>query len=170
MEIWKPIKDYEGYYEISTLGRVRSLHKRNSGKIMSRSNHSIGYLVVGLCKKGKAEIYLIHRLMAFTFLGLSDDKLTVNHINGIKSDNRLENLELLTHSQNNYHGCRLGLFTTKLSFRKAENIRKRFKNGERNRKKLASAYGVSSVLIGYVLGGKIWNPRDYEPKLGRRAI
>lgn len=100
-EIWKDVVGYEGLYIVSTMGNVKSI---KSGNILKQSYNGVGYLVVGL--KGtdnKIRTCNIHRLVAETFILNRDKKRCVNHINGIKSDNQVENLEWATHKENSVH-------------------------------------------------------------------
>ena len=108
MEIWKDIPGYEGKYEVSNMGRVKSLDYMHTGKAQTRSfgtTHG-GYLTVDLWKDGKCRGWLIHRLVWLSFNGPIPDGLEVNHINENKKDNRLENLNLLSKSQNVRWGTR----------------------------------------------------------------
>lgn len=107
-EIWKDIKNYEGLYKISNLGQVKSL-TRNI--ILKTATDKKGYLRVSLCKNCKDKYYRIHRLVLQAFIGNSD--LQCNHINGIKNDNRLENLEWVTSSENMKHSYRIGVHKIK---------------------------------------------------------
>lgn len=102
-EIWKPIKDYEGLYEISSLGRVKSLNYNRTGKkkILKNMKNSNGYLVVSLTKFGKQKNYLIHRLVAEAFIPNPEGKPHIDHINTIKNDNSIENLRWVTNKENN---------------------------------------------------------------------
>lgn len=106
-EIWKDIKGFEGYYQISSLGRVRSLDrwgkgikKFYEGKIIAQSKHPTGYMIVSLCKDAKAKTVFMHRLIAEAFIPNPDNKPEVNHINTIRDDNRIENLEWCTRQEN----------------------------------------------------------------------
>ncbi|RXU84513.1 hypothetical protein CYQ77_12745 [Enterococcus faecium] len=93
-EIWRPIKGYEGLYEISNLGKIKSNFRQGSTTdFLKISNNGNGYMMVRLCKNGKAKKYYLHRLLAQTFIDNPEDKPQVNHINENRSDNRLENLE-----------------------------------------------------------------------------
>lgn len=104
-EIWRPIKGYEGLYEISNLGKIKSNFRQGSTTdFLKISNNGNGYMMVRLCKNGKAKKYYLHRLLAQTFIDNPEDKPQVNHINENRSDNRLENLEWVTQKENNNHG------------------------------------------------------------------
>ena len=110
-EIWRDIPDYEGYYQASNLGRVRSLDRwvifKNGrkqfykGRIFEGGKVN-GYRQVGLSRDGKTTIFLIHQLVAMAFLGHKPDghQLVIDHINGIRSDNRVENLQIVTNREN----------------------------------------------------------------------
>ena len=105
-EIWKDIPNYEGMYQVSNLGRVKSL-KFNKEKVLKPLPNRRGYCKVILCKGGAQKQKSIHRLVLLAFVGESE--LEVNHINGIKTDNSLENLEYCTRRENIRHACDTGL-------------------------------------------------------------
>ena len=112
VEVWKDIEGYEGKYQVSNLGRVKSLrdsHGKYRELIMTGRNESHGYLKVSLYKNGKAKGIKIHRLVAITFIPNPKNKTDINHINGIKSDNRVENLEWCTKGENLKHAYDIGL-------------------------------------------------------------
>lgn len=119
-EIWKDIKEYEGIYQVSNQGRIKSLERivanNKKGKIYYRkvkeciltpSPLSDGYLVVSLHKDLKMKNFKIHRLVALSFLENPNGYLQVDHINTIKSDNRVENLRWCTSKQNHNNGLTL---------------------------------------------------------------
>lgn len=116
-EIWKEIKGYEGLYEISNLGRVRSLPKYDSqgryhlSHIKSQVDNGNGYLVVNLKHNGRQKMKTVHRLVAESFILNPENKRCVNHIDGNKKNNNVNNLEWCTHSENNKHAVKLGLHT-----------------------------------------------------------
>lgn len=109
-EIWKEIKGYEGYFEVSNLGNFRSkdrVIKYKStgirlypGKTLKTETIVEGYQRIVLMKQAIRKRYMCHRLVAKTFIPNPDNKPFVNHINGDKSDNRVENLEWVTQSEN----------------------------------------------------------------------
>jgi hypothetical protein len=100
-EIWKTIENYEGLYEVSTLGRVKSF-KLGKEAILNPSKNSKGYLVINLHKDGKRKTFNLHKLVAVAFLSHSPCgmRLVVDHINNDKQDNRAENLQLISNQEN----------------------------------------------------------------------
>lgn len=105
-EIWKDIKGYEGYYQVSNLGRVQSIKKR---KIFRNNKNSRGYIVVTLTKNNIERSFAVHRLVAQTFINNPDNLPQVNHIDGNKQNNKVENLEWCTQKENQIHCYRNNL-------------------------------------------------------------
>lgn len=103
---WKDIPNYEGLYKVSNMGDIFGL-KRN--KMLTPCNGKDGYKILKLCKNGNIKTVYIHRVVASVFLGSARDGMQVNHINGIKEDNRASNLEYCTLHQNLIHSYKLGL-------------------------------------------------------------
>ena len=111
IEIWKDIKGFEGLYQVSNLGRVKSLERidalghRLKEKILKLRLDSRYYQVV-LCKQSIKKNYRVHRLVWEAFNGQIPEGLQVNHINEVKTDNRLSNLNLMTAKENTNWGSR----------------------------------------------------------------
>mgnify|MGYP003653408726 CR=1 FL=1 len=117
MEVWKEIKDYEGYYEISNLGRVNSLSRkvsynnkitrerlfRKTNEFILKKQHTRGYAFVSLCKDGTCKQMRVCRLVAINFISNPENKSDVNHIDGVKTNDNLINLEWNTRSENMKH-------------------------------------------------------------------
>jgi hypothetical protein len=121
MEIWKDIEGYEGLYQVSNLGRLRSFDRvvRHSkgvpfvktvrGRIMSIINLNRGYNRINLSVNNNRRSFFIHRLVASAFIENNEGLPEVNHLNGIKTDNRAVNLEWCTSSENSRHAILIGL-------------------------------------------------------------
>lgn len=117
-EIWKDIKGYEGYYQVSNLSRVKSLERdvpyknttiHRKEHIMSSIINRYGYVKVLLSKNSISKLTSLHRIVAIAWIPNNNNKRTVNHKNGIKSDNRIENLEWATDLEQVIHAEQNGL-------------------------------------------------------------
>lgn len=118
-EQWKDITGYEGYYQVSDLGNVRSidryvLHKNGTlmpikGRLLRGAIAKNGYIQIILCVECVKKNLMVHRVVGKHFLRPQDSKSQINHINGIKTDNRAENLEWCTPSENIKHAYRNGM-------------------------------------------------------------
>lgn len=113
MEVYKDIEGYEGQYQVSNLGNVRSLDREckgnkcvfiKKGKILSPKTHKNGYLIVGLCKDSKMKMYYIHRLVAEAFIPNPNNLPIINHKDEDKTNNNLINLEWCDKSYNALYG------------------------------------------------------------------
>ena len=107
-EEWRPIKGYEGLYEVSSLGRVKSMNYSHTGKerILKIGKHRGGYLFVILCRNGKRKNFLVHRLVAEAFLPNPNNLPQVNHKDEVKTNNCVSNLEWCDCKYNNNYGTR----------------------------------------------------------------
>ena len=107
-EIWKDIKGYEGHYQVSSLGRVKSVKhfsslNKNRNKILSMHINRDNYVHVVLDKFNKSKRYPVHRIVATAFINQVNGKDIVNHKNGVITDNRVENLEWCNKKENMVH-------------------------------------------------------------------
>lgn len=119
-EHWVPIPNYEGYYEISSLANIRSIKrsvptksgylKPEKERIITQRISNKGYLTVTLSKNGQSNTRQVHRLLAQAFIPNPENKATVNHVDGNKLNNSLDNLEWASYSENAIHAYKTGLY------------------------------------------------------------
>jgi hypothetical protein len=103
-EVWKDIKGFEGAYQISSLGRVRSLPGKYRKELIRKLvPDKDGYLECMLCEKGKYTHKKVHRLVGEAFIKNPFGKKEINHKNGNRADNRIENLEWVSRKENEHH-------------------------------------------------------------------
>jgi hypothetical protein len=123
-QIWRDLKDFKGLYQVSNLGKVRSLNRRvyhsgnqtthfHKGRILSSRINNSGYLSVRLSKEGFVVTRFVHRLIAEAFVPNLQDKPCVNHKDGNKLNNEIDNLEWVTHKENMQHAYKIGLIKKK---------------------------------------------------------
>lgn len=161
-ELWKPIKGYEGLYEVSNMGRIKSVehdvfnpHVLGNGctrKVPERirkPNIMKGYHCIALIRDKSAKVYRIHRLVAEAFIGNQPGpEYQINHIDGDKSNNRVENLEWVTPRENTIHAIRTGLIKPKSEEQKkqfSEYLRRKWKDSEYRK---AQSERISAVWKG----------------------
>ena len=158
-EIWKPIPNFTRY-EASSFGNLRSLNYKNSGKtiILKPTISSDGYIKTMLLNDlGKYSSWTVHKFVALSFMGVIPENHEINHIDGNKLNNRLDNLEYVTRSENLLHAFRLGLCkpargsingNSKLNESQIKEIRDHAKNNKNyGRKALAIKYNISEATI-----------------------
>lgn len=163
-ERFRNVKGYDGLYQVSNLGRVKSL-KRKKEVIMTNFLNPFGYNQVKLSRNGKNKTVRVHRLVGLAFINNPKDKPEINHINGIKNDNRIENLEWVTPTENARHAWKNNLITSKkgeqhgmakLTWNNVDTIRTIYKTGIYSHRQLAKKFSVSKTNIGDILRNKIW--------------
>ena len=139
-EVWKDIEEYEGLYQVSNYGRIRSfdrwvIGKSNSkrfkkGKILKTVEHN-GYQHIFLYKNGKGKWFYVHRLVAQAFIPNPDNLTEVNHINEIKNDNRVVNLEWCDRKYNvNYGTVKQRIADTKINGKRSKTVYQYTLDGE----------------------------------------
>lgn len=154
-EIWKDISNFKGLYQISTKGRVYSI----KSKMIMKQQCADGYPTVSLHRRGKGINYRVHILMAKTFLSH-----VVNHKDGNKENNNIENLEWVTQKENISEAIKMGTHNTrgsnhgmhKLTEDNIRLIRKRYSNRETPCRVIADEFGVSGQTINLILLGRKW--------------
>lgn len=162
-EFWKDVLNYDGLYQISNLGNVKSFHRIKT-RILKTSCDTNGYKVVVLSLRGVNKTKTIHRLVAIHFLDNPENKPQVNHINGIKTDNHIENLEWNTASENLLHAHKIGLKKgvfgeknkrSKLKEHQIIEIRKNIKDGI-SQSEIAKKYNISKTSIYKIASNENW--------------
>jgi len=170
-EIWRDIEGYKGIYQISNKGNVKSLNriakngKKVKEKILKQSQDKDGYILFTLCRNGRQKTLKAHRLVAKTFISNINNKPCVNHLNGIKNDNIVSNLEWVTVSENTQHsydnklqgkGSKHGRST--LTVEDVKNIR-----GEigKTQKELALKFNSYQSVIGRILRNETYTDSKY---------
>lgn len=174
IEIYKDIAGYEGYYQVSNFGNVKSLDRTlknkwgnyiRRGKVMA-ANKANRYLTVNLFINWKFKHCKIHRLVAAAFIPNPDNKPEVNHVNGDRYDNRIENLEWVTTSENEFHAYKIGIKkplvgeknpAAILTNDKVLEIKRRYASENTSMRKLAKEYGVCASTISGIVNNKFWN-------------
>ena len=166
LEIWKDIKGYEGLYQVSNTGKVRSLNYHRMGVIreLKLIKHHCGYLEIGLKKNGKRKIFKVHRLVAEAFIPNPDNLPQVNHKDECKTNNCVDNLEWCDVSYNCNYGTRnermsRKLFKTVLQFTLNGDFIKEYESVKEVTELLGLKQStLSSALTGRnrTAGGFIW--------------
>ena len=169
-EEWKDIEGYEGFYQVSNLGNIKSVNrviKRSTSSMKIKSKHmsqyigNSGYPMINLCINGKCKRHLVHRIVATAFLPNPLNKAYVNHIDGDKQNSNLENLEWSTPTENSIHAHEHGLanvgrgenqHSSKLNEEKVKYIRESSKTV----RELSSMFNVSKQAIRDVKMKRSW--------------
>jgi hypothetical protein len=176
-EVWRAVPGYEGLYDVSSIGRVRRATTRppwgwggcKPGKLLRLSppaprGQGSAYFMVILCNRGHERGWCVHKLVAMAFIPNPENKPQVNHKNGIKADNRVENLEWVTAKENARHAVANGLINrrrgadhhqAKLTEHDVLAIRDAKRRGITGTA-LARAYGVKHNTIYAITNGRLW--------------
>jgi hypothetical protein len=160
MEVWKTIKGFKDY-EVSNLGNVKSLSNEFTRKerLLKKGTIKNGYNIVVLINDKNKKTKYVHRLVAEAFLENAKNNLCVNHINGVKNDNRVENLEWLSYSENSIHAFKNNLQPkgqdrkqSKLTDKEVLEIR----GSDLRNVELSRLYNISKSTISGIQSGKLW--------------
>lgn len=176
-EIWKPVIEYENVYEVSNLGRLRSKpvfvvndsifgdlggYIKNI-KIKNQTINRDGYLTSKLCFNGKCRRLTVHRLVAKAFIPNPNKYSQVNHMDGNKFNNTLENLEWVSAAQNTKHAWETGLITNEHMLGSNHHSSKLIeedvldiRNSNLTRKQLAEKYSISLSTVNDIIRRKSW--------------
>lgn len=174
LEVWRDVKWYEGFYKVSNLGRIKSVERRiklrgsyerlYESKIMKCKVSKDGYYTIGLRMRGKREWKRIHRLVAEAFIENPLGYEVVNHIDGNKLNNNVDNLEWCTIEYNNNHAKENGLLRALHGEEKTESkltnsvvisIRKDYKNGLKQ-SDICKKYNISATQAHKIVMMKSW--------------
>lgn len=187
-EEWKPVPNFEGLYEVSNLGRVRSVERKVRSN--QRNNHffavkqrfllpdiSAAYYRVTLSKDGKTKRFSVHRLVCEAFLENPENKPFVNHKDGDKLNNTLSNLEWVTQSENCIHALETGLAKpvkgerhgmAKYSEETVNEIRMLYETTSMTHQSIADKFGIDRRYITELINGKIWTELKVNSKKPRK--
>lgn len=174
-EKWKSIVGYEGLYEVSDKGRVRSVDREltyRTGKVvtyrgrlkaLSRGGWHRRYLTVHLTREGEHKRFLVHRLVAGAFIPNPSEKPFINHVDGNPQNNVASNLEWCTHQENMDHAVHVGLtnkgekhWNARLDEGMVKNIKQAHASGRVTQRAIAKRFGVSYQHVSDILLGKRW--------------
>ena len=185
-EYWTDIPNYEGYYQISNHGNVRSLDRvitektgktqTLKGRILKQRINPGGYYYIGLGKNGIKATFAIHQLVAQAFIPNPNNKRTVNHIDGNKLSNSLANLEWATYSENLKHAYKTGLrravptkavgnknYKRKLKSEQVIEIKRLLTTGNLTHREIAIKFAVARSTITEIKSGKRWKHLNVIP-------
>lgn len=171
-EVWKDIDGWEGMYQVSNKGKVRSLDRYIGkrffkGTVLKGSNGGDGYRIVALCNGSKERSYpYIHRLVAEAFIGPVPPNQEVNHKDGDKSHNNISNLEYVTRRENTLHamdiiginfalGEQVG--SSKLTEVEVLEMRRLYAAGGTSHRKLAKMFDVHHSTVARIVAGNSWS-------------
>lgn len=169
IEEWRDAPGYDGFYQVSSVGRVRSWKKyrsnrRKKPRLLKPDLNTWGYKYVILYKNQKGNHELIHRLVAKAFIENPLNKLQVNHIDGDRENNCVENLEWVTNKENSAHAHELGLIDnrgvkngqSKLTREDVLDIRNAYRLGCFSYRDFEGAYGISNSCVSMIINEKRW--------------
>lgn len=171
-EIWKDIKDFEGLYQVSTCGRIRSFDRiviSCTGRNIRRKGLILSTSKLHLFKSGTEKAISVHRLVAETFIKNPENKPCVNHINGNRNDNLVENLEWCTQKENIHHAIKVLGFKPPASigiYYNSKAVKVISRDGSVNyfpsQSEAARQLGIQSCNISRIVNGKRNQTQEYK--------
>nr|AHF24271.1 HNH endonuclease [uncultured bacterium Contig1770] len=169
-ERWKWAPGYEGLYLVSDLGHVMSAPHECGGRSyagveLSPSRCANGYMRVFLSRDGAVRNVLVHRLVAEAFIPFHAEGVEVNHINGNKEDNRLVNLEWVTHGENVAHAWRnlpRRAHDRHIGRKLDAETARRIRAATGTYAQIGSEFGITPTMVGYIKNGKRWRIEDVD--------
>lgn len=169
IEIWKDISGYERQYQISNLGIVKSLTRKDTlnhirhSQIMSPKLDDKGYYQITLCQNGKHRSFSLHRLLGRHFIPNPNNLPCINHIDGNPRNNSLDNLEWCTYQENTIHAYKIGLCevgenhsAAKLTTNEVIKIRQLYTPNTYSFNMLAKQFGVTKQSIMAIIARRTW--------------
>jgi hypothetical protein len=168
LETWKSVLGYEGWYEVSDLGNVRSVRRTKGtwpGRVLKPHLSGRGYLTVRLYRESRVIDFCIHRLVLAAFVGPFGPDQEGNHINGVKTDNRVGNLEKVSPSQNTRHALQSGLCnpqrlcgSQKSNAKLTEDVVRQIRalGDQFSQRELARRFGIHRRTIQGILHRRYW--------------
>ena len=180
MEVWRQIIGYEGFYSVSSLGRVRRDRGgcgATANRILKNQKNKDGYWKVFICLDGKPKCFVVHRLVALNFIGERPFGLEINHKDGDKGNNSESNLEYVTRKENMRHASLLGLIkglrgelsnTAKLKNADVLSIRKEYRVGGISQRGLARKHKISQRSVSRIINNQVWKDliTQGKPEMG----
>ncbi len=174
-EEWRPVVGYEEYYHISRTGLLKRVKRGPATRVGKIQKPSLGkaagkeYLRYSLCINNKHKLVTLHRVLYEAFVGPIPKGMHINHKNGVKTDNRLENLEVVTPSENTRHGFRVLGRKANINPQKGERhgasiltenavreIRRLYATGGISQQALADRFGTDQTNVSKILLRKAW--------------
>ena len=174
-EVWLPVIGYDGLYEVSSWGKVKSLRRKtlgiwgggkmSNGKLLKQTISKFGYIRITLSKNGKPIQFSVHRIVAKAFIENPKELPCINHKDSNRTNNHIENLEWVTYKENSHHAAVNNRFyvlrgedskIAKLTNKDILQIRKEYEKNKVGFMKLGKKYGVDTTTIRSVIHGETW--------------